>query len=240
MLWTSFSFALSFSFFFNVACLLSVLVHSVFKRACKYCTLLQNLLTRYPSLCLQHCKSSILLSNFVCVTTGCSSSLCVFIKVGSSRNSFFNLASDGLSVCNFNFPRTRSHEQLHFFYAYLFIMWPYHGFLSGLQYMTITLDIFIQCFPKVPPSLLNNIPQCQSVDLSLRWKILFTTHCNLRMMLQFTTLCVSDNPFKFPVDTFFFLLTARILIYCMQRVRVVVRCFHTSTCNCCKAFFVHV
>lgn len=37
-------------FFFNVPCLLSVLVHSVFKRACKYCTLLQNLLTRYPSL----------------------------------------------------------------------------------------------------------------------------------------------------------------------------------------------
>lgn len=82
-------FLLCLFFFFNVPCLLSVLVHSVFKRACKYCTLLQNLLTRYPSLCLQHCKSSILLSNFVCVTTGCSSSLCVFIKVGSSRNFFF-------------------------------------------------------------------------------------------------------------------------------------------------------
>lgn len=43
-------------------------------------------------------------------------------KGGVIKKFLFNLASDRLSVCNFNFPRTRSHEQLHFFYAYLFIV----------------------------------------------------------------------------------------------------------------------
>lgn len=154
--------------------------------------------------CLQHCKSSILLSNFVCVTTGCSSSLCVFIKVGSSRNSFFLTWHQIASLFAILTSLELAVMSNCIFFMLTFSLWPYHGCLSGLQYMTITLDIFIQCFLKVPPSLLNNIPQCQSVDLSLRWKILFTTHCNLRMMLQFTILCVSDNPLKFPVDTFFF------------------------------------
>lgn len=99
LLW---NFCLWLVFFLCAAHVVVVLVHSVFKEPVNTVHF-SKIRLRNTQACLQHCESSILLSNFVCVTSGCSSSLCVFIRWGHRAIPFFNTVSNCLCIHNFNF-----------------------------------------------------------------------------------------------------------------------------------------
>lgn len=163
-------------------------MHSVFEEPVNTVHL-SEICLRDTQACLQQCESSILLSNFVCVTTGCSSSSCVFVKWGHQGIPFFFFLNSEISSIFTILTSSTMKPWANF----LCLCCHYNPTmaLSGMRFMNRLLDIFFQYLKVLASfSFLNDILKCCFI-LSVHGHLLtWSVHRALCVMLRFIILCI--------------------------------------------------